>query len=352
MADPNQVELLKSGVENWNQFRCANLDVTPDLTGITLRGVHLDNVNLNRASLAGADLTHAFFHDADLCRADLTGAILTGAILTGANFCRAHLCGAILNGATLRRANLDCADLTDADFTGANLELAILVGATVAGAIFTGCRVYGLSAWDLELRSVKDQSDLRITSENEPKITVGNLEVAQFVYLLLHNPKIRSVIDTIGKKGVLILGRFVEERKLVLDKMRDKLQRHDFVPMLFDFEAPTEKDFTETVKTLAGMSRFIIADITNPRSSPLELHALIPEYRVPFVPILQEGEEPFAMFRDLHRPWVLDLLKYRSADDLMRVFRKAVIDPALEKGEELLTTKFAGIRTRQTSDYE
>jgi hypothetical protein len=103
---------------------------------------------------------------------------------------------------------------------------------------------------------------------------VDNLEVAQFIYLLLNNEKIRDVINTIGKKGVLILGRFTEERKPVLDAIRDRLRELDFVPMLFDFERPTQRDFTETIKTLAGLSRFIIADITNPRSSPLELTPL------------------------------------------------------------------------------
>jgi hypothetical protein len=168
---------------------------------------------------------------------------------------------------------------------------------------------------------------------------------------MLHNAKIRTVIDTIGEKGVLILGRFTKERKAVLNRMRDELQKIGFVPMIFDFEAPTQKDFTETIKTLAGMSRFIIADITNPRSAPLELHALVPEYRIPFVPIIKKGEEPFAMFRDLQRDWVLDLLEYVSVDDLTRVFRKAVVNEALRKGDELLANKFRRIRTRQTSDY-
>jgi hypothetical protein len=31
-------------------------------------------------------------------------------------------------------------------------------------------------------------------------VMVDNLEVAQFVYLLLNNAKIRDVIDTIGKR--------------------------------------------------------------------------------------------------------------------------------------------------------
>jgi hypothetical protein len=37
--------------------------------------------------------------------------------------------------------------------------------------------------------------------KNEPIITVDDLEVAQFVHLLLKNEKIQNVIDTIGEKG-------------------------------------------------------------------------------------------------------------------------------------------------------
>jgi hypothetical protein len=63
---------------------------------------------------------------------------------------------------------------------------------------------------------------LVVTSEDQPAITVDNIEVAQFVYLLLHNQKnqkIRGVIDTITSKTVLILGRFTDERKAVLDAL-------------------------------------------------------------------------------------------------------------------------------------
>jgi len=72
--------------------------------------------------------------------------------------------------------------------------------------------------------------------------------------------------------------------------------------------------------TLAGMCRFIIVDITNPKSSPLELQALVPNYMIPFVPIIQEGEQPFSMFKDLvnkHHEWILDTLVYDSIDNLV-----------------------------------
>jgi hypothetical protein len=75
-----------------------------------------------------------------------------------------------------------------------------LMVTNLEGANLTGCSVYGISAWDVNLAGAQ-QSDLVITRPDEPVITVDNLEVAQFIYLLLHNEKIREVIDTIGKKA-------------------------------------------------------------------------------------------------------------------------------------------------------
>jgi hypothetical protein len=49
------------------------------------------------------------------------------------------------------------------------------------------------------------QQNLIITDRDQPVITVDNIKVAQFIYLLLDNKEIRDVIDTIGRKLVLIL---------------------------------------------------------------------------------------------------------------------------------------------------
>jgi hypothetical protein len=71
--------------------------------------------------------------------------------------------------------------------------------------------------------------------------------------LLLNNSKIRNVIDTITTKAVLILGRFTPERKTTLDALRDALRSHNYLPILFGFEKPTNRDFTETaVLQLSG----------------------------------------------------------------------------------------------------
>lgn len=79
-------------------------------------------------------------------------------------------------------------------------------------ANLTGARVYGASAWNLQTAGAV-QNDLRITPIEEPEITVDDLAMAQFIYLLLNNANVCGVIDTITSKVVLILGRFTESRK-------------------------------------------------------------------------------------------------------------------------------------------
>ena len=75
---------------------------------------------------------------------------------------------------------------------------------------------------------------------------------------------------------MLILGRFTVERKAVLEAMRAALRKLGYVPIIFDFQPPSNRDLTETVSTLAHLAKFIIADITSPRSIPQELATVIP----------------------------------------------------------------------------
>jgi Pentapeptide repeats (8 copies) len=323
-----------------------------DLRGANLSGTNLFHANLIEATLIETDLTYANLEQAYLTSADLSRANLAAAELTQADLLAANLTGADLSDANLFDANLSEAQLSYANIRGANLTRARLIETNFEGANLTGCTVYGVSAWRLNLTGAQ-QSDLVITPADEPKVTVDNLEVAQFIHLLLDNEKIRGVIDTIGKKGVLILGRFSGERKAVLDALRMALRQRDFLPMVFDFEKPTQRDFTETIMTLAGLSLFVIADITNPRSAPLELQATVPDYMIPFVPIIAEGEPPISMFIDLQRKfdWVLDVLEYDSIDHLLTGLQDAVIVPALQKHEVLVQRRVQTVGTRHIQQY-
>ena len=129
-----QLDLLKSGVEQWNNWNLhggrGSQDI--DLTGADLSGLNLTDAFLRFSDLSGANLAGTNLHDADLIsvklnNANLTGADLTkasfsdtdfgGANLTGANLSGYHYVGDFINfqGANLTDANLDSDDLKGCD---------------------------------------------------------------------------------------------------------------------------------------------------------------------------------------------------------------------------------------------
>ena len=156
----------------------------------------------------------------------------------------------------------------------------------------------------------------------------------------MNNQKIRDVIDTITSKVVLILGRFTSERKIILDALRNELRKQNYSPVLFDFEKPSSRDFTETVRTLAHLSRFIIADLTDPSSIPQELQAIVPDLEVPVQPLLLEAKRQYSMFVDFRKyHWVLPVYLYQDRESLIASLQDQIIEPANKKARELAIEK-------------
>jgi hypothetical protein len=182
------------------------------------------------------------------------------------------------------------------------------------------------------------QRDLNIARVGETAITVDDLEVAQFMYLLMNNSRLRQVIDTITSKVVLILGRFTEERKLVLDALRQALRGggFDFVPIIFDFDKPVSRTTTETIATLAGMARFVIADLTDAKSVLQELREIVPTSpSLPVQPLLLDTQEEPGMLDSFRRyPWFLQPVLYPDLEGLLACLGD-VIGPAVRMSSEL-----------------
>lgn len=318
-----------------------------------LSRAYIKKINFRGASLTKSNLSVANLPDADFREANLDGANLDGASLMNADFSFSNLRFANLRTANLHHATFDMANLEGADLRNCRLRNSSFVGTDVHRVKISGSRIYGVNVWDLN-GEFDEQRELEITNRGDQMVTVDNIEVAQFVYLILNNKRIRDVINTLTSKTVLILGRFsIPERKVILDALRNKLRDFDLLPIVFDFDRPTDKDFTETIKTLAGISYFVIADITNPKSSPLELQATVPDYQIPFVPIIQEGESPFAMMVDLQSkyPWVLPTKSYDSIETLMRALKPGIIDPAVKMRNKLRLVKAQEQQTESLRDY-
>ncbi len=185
MANPDHLEILKQGVEQWNKWRKEHREVLPDLSGADLReanlskanfdsanlreadlsganlnGVNLRNAHLYKAQLSGANLHGAILPEAMLFQALLIGADLSGANLTGACLQTADLSGAKLSGAKLSRAdlnrgNLRGTNLTRTNLRGASLSQADLSEAQLGGADFTKARAWDTNFTDVDLSTVK-----------------------------------------------------------------------------------------------------------------------------------------------------------------------------------------------------
>lgn len=350
MANEEHLLILKQGVQIWNDWREKTHNPTPapywlDLSGADLREVNLKGANLSEVDLRETNLSSAILEDADLRWAELLWANLSGARLSFADLRWANLTGVDLRGANLTLADLRTANLSGTNLRGANLNLtnlaeaqleqSAMVGTTLTGAILTGCSVYGLSAWDLE-GVPREQDRLNIAPPGQPAIMVDNLEVAQFVYMLLNHKTVRDAITATINKGVLILGRFAAGGWEVLHAIATALRQMNYQPIIFDMDRPEKRDFTETLMRLSAMVHFIVAEVGGP-FEPREFAQVVPTLSIPFLPIMVAGAKPYQTFVHLlQNDWVLlPILQYHNISELVRKLPDRVVSAAEDKYMEM-----------------
>lgn len=379
MANEAHLAILRDALDKhdmsiWNQWRENNPNIIPDLTdadlieadlrlaklhGVILKDALLLKANLRNVDLFGSDLRGADFDEADLSAATLNKADMSDAILNRANLTYTDLHGTCLIGADISDTNLTDAemydvdltgaDLTDsnltntrmcrANLTGADLTWAKLEGINFDGAILDNCIIYGTSVWDINLDNAQ-QKNIVITPYNEPSISVDNLDVAQLVYLLLNNHKLNSVLETITINGVLVLGKFNDETlKITLNAICDNLRDLNYVPIVFDLERLSKHDDIETIKILAGMCKFVVAELSSEQSIQQGLRTIIPAFEMPLIPIIKMGSIYPKFESHLLNSHVLDIVEYQNKDDLINKFNQFVIKCAKQKREEILIRK-------------
>jgi hypothetical protein len=155
---------------------------------------------------------------------------------------------------------------------------------------------------------------------------------------------ISRMLSDISERSVLILGRFTKERKAVLDAIRKTLSTspRSYVPLLFDFQKPNDRDLIESVVRFAAVSRFVIADLSDPKSVPAELQAIVPQFpSLPVVTIIEgsEREYPVADHILRRRSVVKNVVHYRDQVHLMSIIDTEILAPA----EALYTWFTAGM---------
>jgi hypothetical protein len=86
----------------------------------------------------------------------------------------------------------------------------------------------------------------------------------------------------------------------------------------------------------AALSRFIIADLSEPKSVQAELEAIVPHFQsVPVVPVINESGREYATFASLCRRAnvVQPTIRYRTVEDLRAKLDRTAIPQAEAKLE-------------------
>jgi uncharacterized protein YjbI with pentapeptide repeats len=330
---------LRQGRKKWNAWRRDNPDIRPVLSN--------ENIAATFQNLDRFDFSYTNMCQSNLSGVSLQGASFHQAILAGADFSHAHL-----DGANFCRTDLYETVFTNASFEGANLQGVQLARTNMRKARLRGCKVYGMSAWDLDTDGAK-QKGLIVRyrpdpdEEREEDVTVDSLDLAAFMYLTRKRANIRRVIEATSQKWVLLLGRFGEGTHVLKALERALLRKH-FMPIIFDFPRPEQRDLIETLLLLAGLSGFVIVEISNPRSTPLEMLAIASNYAVPILPIITGPDDEFGMFSGLRKfPWVRPALSYKSLDQLKKQVLDQVIKQARVQAERLTESKRVAAAVRR-----
>ena len=345
--------IINKGAKVWNDWRKSNPEIIPDLSDWycvysrddvpDLTGVDLSHAKLKGVYIQGNDrdwpdeyaptFENANFEFADLSESDMFHTHFQNANLRNANFSKAKLQSMHFNGADLSYATFSTADLKWVGFEGAKLEQTNFEGASL-----TDIKIPNVKSWSPIINESTTATAIEVDVEDKGKISVDDLELAQMFSLLLNTDKLKNLINVATEKVVLILGRFYKERKEILDAVRIELRNRGYIALVFDFEGPTRRDITETISLFAHLSRFVVADITDAKSIPQELQAVVPNLpSVIFKPILQDDMTEYSMFEHFRRyEWVLPIFLYANKEHLIASLENNVINPAIAKSDELL----------------
>jgi uncharacterized protein YjbI with pentapeptide repeats len=273
MANQEQVERLKAGVEGWNNWRYVNNKIRIDLKGADLIRADLRGSNLAGANLSSAGLNDSNLTGADLGRADLSGAFLSGAILVEAHLSEAFLSGAYLSGSDLSRA-----DLKNTEFKNASMGETILghvflsetkgledvehwIGSTLGtntlklskGKIpekfLRGC---GLSDWEIESAKLYEPG-LSASQVNDIIYRIYDLRATQSIQInplfISYSHKDEEFVDAIekrlDKKGIRFWRDIHDATSGRLEKVIDHAIRQNPIMLLILSKDSVQSDWVE-----------------------------------------------------------------------------------------------------------
>ena len=171
--------------------------------------------------------------------------------------------------------------------------------------------------------------------ERQSEVRAGRKQTVGAMTKQLDGEGVSRMLSEIASRSVLILGRFTAARKPALELIRREISTRPrpYVPILFDFDRPDELTMLESVLRFAAVSRFVIADLSDPKWVLAEFGKIAGAFNsLPIVPIIhasQREDEVVAYvegFRSAHK-----VVRYRDEAHL-----RSLLDSEILKAGETL----------------
>ena len=176
------------------------------------------------------------------------------------------------------------------------------------------------------------RSDTSAIRRRQQKVRTERAQTIEGLAQRLDGEGVSRMLSDIAGRSVLILGRFTAQRKAILDALRKALATppRQYVPIVFDFERPHDRTLIGSILLYASVSRFVIADLSDPKSVPAELQAIVPQFvSLPVIPIIDAAQHEYPVADDiLCRQSVKPVVRYRDEAHLMDILDEQILVPA------------------------
>ena len=242
MANPEHLEILKQGVDVWNEWRINNKEIKPDLKSVNFRGssligVDLRNANLGGAKLSGSDLSESNMSESILRFADLQNIYSNRGDFSNADMYSSDLSEAFLRSVKFFGADMTAVTLRQTSLFKTNLEFVKLNRANLMGTIFVSVKFNSTNFFqaDMFLASFNRCSSLSKAKNLDQLFIEGNISI--------DNMTLRKCINHLPNKFLFGIGYTDDEIKY----LRSMYSRSITYYSCFISYSHKDQEFTDTL---------------------------------------------------------------------------------------------------------
>lgn len=344
MANKEHYKIFLQGPEVWNKWRADNPLIHPDLDGEFIFPFFArkdPDILLTKGERATSDQNLPFnfsntsFHKATFEGAGFPNADMTNCYIYEADLSYARFPGADFSGSMMRKVYCKGTDFSNGMFKNCVLNNATFIETNFSGAHIEGCNVYGVSAWEIAVSDKTVQKELFLHPDNLAGADLSNdkklcmaddIALAQFVYFIQHDDGFGKSLKQLNSKSVLLLGKFREGGLDLLQSVAEWLRSKGYIPVIFDFNPTENKNIIENVVTMAGLSKFVLANLEG-ESVPAELAKITANFRNPLIAWIHDDlhDSIYAMFKDVIALDHVQYFTYTNQQNLDTQLEKEVL---------------------------